>query len=234
MDAKPNPIGATINIEVEHMPFFGFVPSEELLKNIQTGIEKKNSNEPLYPLRDQTALLINEEIIDTLLIELVRRFPASDKRDTAEKLAGYVKSTVAVLLKQLLSKADNDVVRQSVDFSERSLFKDPQGQYRVGVNLDPNLVINLKNSFAEVQANGDVNRAVLAEQFKQFADATTNHFMRDFNKTLDLGMIKRKAADIGAAAVGKAVHIAIDKLIPNLNKDEIAAVAEYYDTLFFN
>ena len=54
------------------------------------------------------------------MIELVRRFPASDKRDTAEKLAGYVKSTVAVLLKQLLSKADNDVVRQSVEFSERS------------------------------------------------------------------------------------------------------------------
>ena len=58
--------------------------------------------------------------------------------------------------------------------------------------------------------------------------------MRDFNKTLDLGMIKRKAADIGASAVGKAVHMAIDKLIPNLNKDEITAVAEYYDTLFFN
>lgn len=214
------------------MPFFGFVPSEELLKNIQTGIEKKNSNEPLYPLRDQTALLINEEIIDTLLIELVRRFPASDKRDTAEKLAGYVKSTVAVLLKQLLSKADNDVVRQSVEFSERSLFKDPQGQFRVGVNLDSSLVTNLKNSFAEVQANGDVNRAVLSEQFKQFSDSTINHFMRDFNKTLDLGMIKRKAADIGASAVGKAVHMAIDKLIPNLNKDEITAVAEYYDTLF--
>lgn len=234
MDAKPNSIGATINIEVENMPFFGFVPSEELLKNIQTGIEKKNSNEPLYPLRDQTALLINEEIIDTLLIELVRRFPASDKRDTAEKLAGYVKSTVAVLLKQLLSKADNDVVRQSVEFSERSLFKDPQGQFRVGVNLDASLVTNLKNSFAEVQANGDVNRAVLSEQFKQFSDETINHFMRDFNKTLDLGMIKRKAADIGASAVGKAVHMAIDKLIPNLNKDEITAVAEYYDTLFFN
>lgn len=216
------------------MPFFGFVPSEELLKNIQTGIEKKNSNEPLYPLRDQTALLINEEIIDTLLIELVRRFPASDKRDTAEKLAGYVKSTVAVLLKQLLSKADNDVVRQSVEFSERSLFKDPQGQFRVGVNLDSSLVTNLKNSFAEVQANGDVNRAVLSEQFKQFSDSTINHFMRDFNKTLDLGMIKRKAADIGASAVGKAVHMAIDKLISNLNKDEITAVAEYYDTLFFN
>ena len=216
------------------MPFFGFVPSEELLKNIQTGIEKKNSNEPLYPLRDQTALLINEEIIGALLIELVRRFPASDKRDTAEKLAGYIKSTVAVLLKQLLSKADNDVVRQSIDFSERSLFKDPQGQPRVGTNLDASAVVNLKNSFAEVTANGDTNRAVLSEQFKQFADATINHFMRDFNKTLDLGMIKRKGADIGAAAVTKAVHIAIDKLIPSLNKVEIQAISEYYDTLFFN
>mgnify|MGYP003588238864 CR=1 FL=1 len=51
------------------MPFFGFVPSEELLKNIQAGIEKKNSNEPLYPLRDQTALLIKEELIDALVDE---------------------------------------------------------------------------------------------------------------------------------------------------------------------
>ena len=45
------------------MSYFGFVPSAELLKSIQTGIEKKNSNEPLYPLRDQTALMINDEII---------------------------------------------------------------------------------------------------------------------------------------------------------------------------
>ena len=216
------------------MPFFGFVPSEELLKNIQTGIEKKNSNEPLYPLRDQTALLINEEILNAVLIELVRRFPASDKRDTAEKLAGYVKSTVAVLLKQLLSKADNDVVRQSIEFSERSLFKTPEGQIRVGVELSSSLVTNLKNSFAEIKENGDINRAVLSEQYKQFADATINHFMRDFNKTLDLGMIKRKASDIGAAAVTKAVHIAVDKLIPSLNKVEIIAIAEYHDTLFFN
>ena len=56
--------------------------------------------------------------------------------------------------------------------------------------------------------------------------------MNDFNKTLDLGMIKRKAADIGSAAVLKAVHIAVDKIIPNLTKDELVALAEYHDTLF--
>ncbi|CAG69053.1 MULTISPECIES: hypothetical protein [Acinetobacter] len=216
------------------MPFFGFTPSDALLRNIQTGIEKKNSSEPLYPLRDEVALQINDEIIDALLVELVRRFPESDKRETAEKLAGYVKSTVAVLLKQLLSKAPNDIVQQSIEFSQRSLFKTSQGEYKVGETLDPTLVINLKNSFAEIQAGNQVDKHVLAEQYKQFADATIRHFMIDFNKTLDLGMIKRKASDIGAAAVTKAVHIAIDKLIPNLNRLELKALAEYHDTLFFN
>ena len=128
------------------MPFFGFIPSAELLSSIQTAQGKKNSSEPLYPLRDKTALLINEEIIDAILTELVRRFPASDKRDTAEKLAGYIKSTVAVLLKQLMSKSPNDVVKQSIEFSEKSLFKDAEGNFRVGEHLDASLVTNLKQS----------------------------------------------------------------------------------------
>ena len=214
------------------MPFFGFVPSETLLNSIQTGQQKKNSSEALYPLRDQTALLINDEIIDAILTELVRRFPPSDKRDTAEKLAGYIKSTVAVLLKQLLSKAPNDVVKQSIEFSEKSLFKDAQGQYRVGESLDASLVTNLKTTFADIRAGDDTNKAVLIELYKQFAEATVRHFMNDFNKTLDLGMIKRKAADIGSAAVIKAIHIAIDKIFPHLTKEELIILAEYHDTLF--
>ncbi|RLL33716.1 hypothetical protein D9K80_12430 [Acinetobacter cumulans] len=214
------------------MPFFGFIPSAELLSSIQEGHAKKNSSETLYPLRDKTALLINEEIIGATILAPVHLFPASDKRDTAEKLAGYVKSTVAVLLKQLLSKASNDVVKQSIEFSERSLFKDSAGSHRVGFSLDTSLVTNLKNSFAEIKNGADVNKAALAELYKQFAEAAVRHFMNDFNKTLDLGMIKRKAADIGSSAVIKAIHIAIDKIFPNLTKDELIALAEAHDDMF--
>lgn len=214
------------------MSYFGFIPSEALLKSVLNGIEKKNSNEPLYPLRDQSALMINDEIIDAILIELVRRFPPSEKRDTGEKLAGYIKSTVAVLLKQLLSKVPNDVARQSIEFSEKSLFKDHDGNYRIGTALKPELVTNLKNSYAEIKSGNDVNRAALSELYKQFAEAAVRHFMNDFNKTLDLGMIKRKASDLASSAVIKAIHIAIDKLIPNFTKEELLAAAEYHDTLF--
>ena len=176
--------------------------------------------------------MINDEIIHAILVELVHRFPASEKRVTAEKLAGYIKSTVAVLLKQLLGKSSNDVVKQSIEFSEQSLFKDPQGQYRVGTPLKAELVTNLKNNFAEIKSGNEINRAALSELYKQFAEAAVRHFMNDFNKTLDLGMIKRKASDLGSSAVIKAIHIAVDKLIPNLSKEELLALAEYHDTLF--
>ena len=124
------------------------------------------------------------------------------------------------------------MVKQSIEFSEKSLFKDAQGQYRVGESLDASLVTNLKTTFADIRAGDDTNKAVLIELYKQFAEATVRHFMNDFNKTLDLGMIKRKAADIGSAAVIKAVHIAIDKIFPHLTKEELIILAEYHDTLF--
>lgn len=216
------------------MPFFGFIPSAELLNTIQTAQKNKNSSEPLYPLRDKTALMINDEIIDAILTKLVRKFPVSDKRDTAEKLAGYIKSTVAVLLKQLLGKAPNEVVRESIAFSERSLFKDPEGNIRIGESLDANLVTNLKYQFAEVKAGNEIDKQTLSNLYKEFGEATVRHFMVDFNKTLDLGMIKRKAADIGASAVIKAINIAADKIILKLNKDELKAMAEYHDTLFYS
>lgn len=215
------------------MSFFGFIPTEQLLYNIELGTQKKNSSEPLYPIRDETALLVNTEIINAILTEVIHRFPLTDKRETAEKLAGFIQSTVAVLLKQLLNKSPNDVVKQSIEFSETCLFKDPSQQIRFGLALDLQLVKQLKDQYAEILSGNDVNRTTLSDLYKQFADATIGHFMIEFNKTLDLGMIKRKAADLATSAVTKAVHIAVDRLIPHLTKEELHALAEYHDTLFY-
>lgn len=217
------------------MAFFGFIPSESLLNKIQTAIGQKDSKEPLYPLRDEIALQVNDEIIDAIVTNLIHRFPETDKRETTEKLAHFVKSSVHFLLsKQLLSKAPNDVVRNSIEFSEQSLFKAPDGEWRLGEKLDAGLVTNLKHQFAQIQAGEKIDAHALAESYKMFAEATVRHYMHDFNHTLDLGMIKRKASDLGCSAVIKAVHIAIDKIIPHLNKRELKILAEYHDGLFFH
>lgn len=215
------------------MSFFGFIPTEQLLYNVELGTQKKNSAEPLYPIRDETALLVNNEIINAILTEVIHRFPLTDKRETAEKLAGFIQSTVAVLLKQLLNKSPNDIVKQSIEFSETCLFKDPSEQIRFGLALDPQLVKQLKDQYVEVLSGNDINLTTLSDLYKQFADATIQHFMIEFNKTLDLGIIKRKASDLATTAVTKAVHIAVDRLIPHLTKEELHALAEYHDTLFY-
>lgn len=112
-------------------------------------------------------------------------------------------------------------------------FKDPEGHFRIGESLDANLVTNLKHHYAELKAGQSIDKQAFSNLYKQFGEATVRHFMVDFNKTLDLGMIKRKAADIGASAVIKAINMAADKIILNLNKDELRAMAEYHDTLFY-
>lgn len=215
------------------MAYFGFVPSHDLILKIQTLISKKNSSEKLYEYRDEIALMINQEIIDALLTNVVKDFPQNDKKETAEKLAKFIQSSVAVLLKQLLGKASNTTVQQSIAFSKKSLFKTKNQDYVVGEILDQPIVINLKQHFAQLKAGEKTNLTLLAEDYKLFADETIRHFMHDFYQTLDLGMIKRKTADIGCTATTKAVRIAIDKIIPHLNKEELKVLAIHHDQLFF-
>ena len=212
--------------------YFGLIPSDELKSNIELAKTNRNSSELQYPLRDKIALKLNDELLDNVLVQLVQQFPASEKRDTAEKLAGYVRGTVRVLLNQLLGKAPNEQVLVSLEFLENSTFTDNQGTTRIGVELPDDLINQMKASFAEVHAgNGKAMREPLAHQFKLFADQLIKHYMTDFNKTLELGLIKRKAAEFATAAVVKAVHIAIDKLFPSLNQAELNEVAKHFETL---
>lgn len=212
--------------------YFGILPSDQLKADIDAAKKNRNSSEALYPLRDKIALKLNDDLIETLLVQLVQQFPASEKRDTAEKLAGYVRSTVSVLLKQLLGKADNAQVLKSLEFLEVSTFNDNNGAQRIGMQFPDDLVNQLKASFAEVHAgNGKAQREALTHQLKLFADQIIKHFMTDFNKTLDLGLIKRKAAEIATSAVSKAVHIATNKLIPSLSQEELEAVSRHYEQL---
>ncbi len=214
---------------------FGFIPSETLKSNIEKALlqAKEGSSEPMYIIRDLVSLGITDELIDTVLVQLVHMLPPSDKRETMEKLANFIKSTVHVLMKQLLSKEPNEKVLKSTEFLSQSttLY---QGQLRVGTVLPDELVAQLKHSFAEVFAgNGEAVRDALRTQFKKFSDVMIQHFMVDFTATLDLGLIKRKASQLAQSGITKALHVAIDKLVPNLSPTELQVFTKHYDALIF-
>ena len=145
--------------------YFGILPSAGLNQDIQLAQASRDSKEPQYPLRDKISLQLTDELLDNMLIKLVQQFPPSDKRDTTEKLAIKIRGIVETLLKQLLGKAPNEQVLESLSFMEKSLFTDNEGQQRIGTVLPDTLVADMKKSFAEVAAgNGKAQRDALTHQ----------------------------------------------------------------------
>ncbi len=215
--------------------YFGFIPSETLKNNTEKALlqAKEGGSEPMYIVRDLVSLGITDELIDISLVQLVHMLPPSDKRDTMEKLANFIKSTVHVLMKQLLSKEPDEKVLKSTQFLSEST-NVYQGQMRIGAVLPDDLVAKLKHSFAEVFAgNGESVRDDLRTQFKQFSDVMVQHFMVDFTETLDLGMFKRKASQLAQSGITKALHVAMDRLIPNLSPEELKVFTKHYDSVIY-
>lgn len=216
--------------------YFGFIPSPQLTNDIQNARAKAaaNGSEPLYPYRDSVATTINDELIENTLVQVVIDLPPNDKKDTMLKLANFIKSTSSSLLGQLLGKADNAQALKSLTFLDQSTHTDPQGVQRVGFELPESLVDQMKASFAAVAlGEGKSQRDALKTQFKLFADLAIKHYMEDFNKTLDLGMVKRGLASAAKGTITKAIHIAIDKLIPALGKEELMIFAAHYDQMIY-
>ena len=212
--------------------YFGIIPSESLSQDIQLAQAKRNSKEPLYPLREKISLKLTDELLNQMLLQLVQQFPPSEKRDTTEGLAIKVRGIVETLMKQLLGKAPNEQVLESLAFVENSLFTDNEGNQRIGTLLPDQLVRDMKHSFAEIAAgNGKEQREALTQQFKSFSDALIQHFMTEYNKTLGLGMVKRGIASVATSGVETAVHLVIKKLIPSLSQNELKVFAQHFDQL---
>lgn len=57
--------------------------------------------------------------------------------------------------------------------------------------------------------------------------------MSDFHQTLGLGLFKRKASELGCVTVKKAIHVALEQLLPKLTQDELKILAQHHDPLFF-
>ena len=152
--------------------YFGFIPTAELQTDIEKALirAKKSSGEPMYLIRDKVSLGITDELIETLLIQLVHMLPESDKRDTMEKLSNFIKSTVHMLMKQLLSKDSDENVLKSTQFLALSTHT-KAGQLRVGNRLPDDLVAQMQASFAAVAAGeGKATKPALATQFNLFND----------------------------------------------------------------
>jgi hypothetical protein len=215
--------------------YFAFKPADKVQQEIDALLGKVDggSKEPLHELHTRVSVAMIDEILKNCVEELVHRFQASaEGAGVLNTLLSILKSTAHVLVKQLLGKHSNeDVAKMAVFLRQRRVVL-ANGEVRHGFALPDAMAAQFKTVFAAIAAGeGKDKRVELNALMLSFADLALVHFYDDFVTPMDLGFIKRKAADLGRSTISKGIHVAINKLIPQLGNKELAIYADYYGSL---
>lgn len=200
---------------------------DELLKNLDAGISA-----PQHELHTRVSIEITDEILKHSVEELMQRFQSgAEGAGILSTLLGILKSTAHVLVRQLLGKHDNKEVAKMAQYM-RSRRVEANGEVRFGFELPVELAQRLKTIFAAIHAgDGVAQKAPLNAAMLTFAEVALVHFYDDFTAPMELGFIKRKGSDIGRSTINKGLHVAMNKLIPQLGQKELVVFADFYGSL---
>ncbi|MDI1302934.1 MAG: hypothetical protein PSX71_13595 [bacterium] len=203
---------------------------DELLKNLDAG-----SSAPQHELHTRVSVETSDEILKHSVEELMQRFQSgAEGAGILSSLLGILKSTSHVLVRQLLGKQDNKEVAKMVQYlrSRRVVLK---GEVLFGFEMPAELAQRLKTIFAAIAAgDGVAQKAGLTAAMLSFTDVAVAHFYDDFTAPMELGFIKRKASDIGRSTISKGLHVAMNRLIPQLGQKDLVVFAGFFDALFID
>lgn len=197
---------------------------DELLKNLDAG-----SAAPQHELHTRVSVELTDEILKHAVEELIHRFQAgAEGAGILSTLLGILKSTTHVLVRQLVGKHDNQAVAKMAEYL-RSRRVEVRGEVLFGFALSADLEQKFSTILAAIAAgNGVAQKADLNAAMLNFAEQALVRFYDDFTAPMELGFIKRKASDIGRSTINKGIHMAINKLIPQLGQKDLDVFGAHY------
>ena len=230
--------------------YFGFLPSTEL----NTALDEANSlvknalikntddslaRHSLDSHRNHITQLVKNELIDTMLVQIVASLPdESERKAQLQKICQTIATTTDKLLKTILGKASNAEVMPSFEFLEKkTLFVDLEGKQRVGFAINDRLGHELEQCFNAIQSGNTAdtpnNVAKLANLLSELTEACMQHFLIDFTKTLNLGMLKRSTIPVAQSVINKVSNVALHKLLPQMPQEGLERIVSHYQPLIY-
>lgn len=213
--------------------YFAFPSSDALRDSSLTLLEnfERNVKEPQSTLFIRVAQLFADEVVDMLLLNLVRgsETPHSSA-GVIESFAGLIKTTVHGLIKQLLSKMSNDELRPlSSVISDRRLTLSVDGTEKdyICFTMPADFHARFKRVL-ESGIKGERNPDELLACMEIFSEMAHVAFYEDSIKPLKLGFIGRKLTDVGGAAMRKGAISANRRLVPGLQGQELIDFCTYF------
>lgn len=196
---------------------------DELLRNLDSGV-----NAPQHELHTRVSLATADAILKNVVEDMMERFSGGESAGILHTLLGLLKGTTHMLIKQLLGKHDNaTVAKMAVFLRQRRVVVG--NEVRFGFEMPADMAATFEEAFAGIRAGqGTEQRAALNELMQRFADVAVSRYLDDFTSPMDLGFIKRKAAELGRGTINKGVHAALNKLIPSLDQKELEIFADFF------
>jgi hypothetical protein len=215
--------------------YFAIKPSDTLRDQITTLIKNLDSGvkEPQHKLHTQISILMTDEILDQLLMSIVNAMKGEGEgAGILGTLTNMLKSTVHMLIRQMLGKHDNaEVNRMAKYLRDRTLSLN--GEFRLGFPLTDAFGSNMIDLLNKALAGeGDKYRTQLTAAMGEFIDLSTARLYDDFVDPIQLGFILRKGANLGHTTINKGSHSAISRVFPTFNAEQIKTFAAIYADMF--
>lgn len=212
--------------------YFAFRASEELSSSSLTLMEhfERGSKEPQSALFVHVAQLFADEIVDTMLLNLVRAESGSAHANKLEGFAGIIKSTVNSLIKQVLGKMSNDELRPLSGYirERRKTFTVNGETHDYIAFVMPVDFYGRMHAVLEKGARGQKDADELLACMEQFHEMALTAFYDESLAKIKLGFIGRKVAEVGGAAIRKGSQSVSKHTVPHLEGDELKRFSEYF------
>lgn len=216
--------------------YFAFLGSDalrdsslKLLDNFERGV-----SEPQSALMIKTSQMFADEIVDVLLLNIVRSAEAGHSgAGVLEQFAGIIKATINTLIKQVIGKMNNEELRPLSSYiRERLLILTTAGTTKEYVAFPvPADFYTRFRAVLHQGAAGERNPQELLACMEIFTALSHKAFYEDSMKPIKLGFIGRKVVDVGGSAIRKGSQSAIRRLVPGLAGEELKQFSEYFLTM---
>lgn len=215
--------------------YYAFRLSDALRKDIHTiftALDNPSAG-PQYEGYAKASNAVADSIIQVLLLDLVDALSDHGHGEGAgllHSLAGVIKGTVHVLIRQMIGKSPNAELKEYARYlHDRTLLID--GQELFAFPLPEDLYQRFEQAFADIHAgNGEAHREQLRHLMNEFVDLAISYYFDEFTSKFKLGFILRKANDIGRATLVKACHATMNNLFPKLSQHELKLFADYFQS----
>ncbi len=148
--------------------------------------------------------------------------------------ANLASKTSGSLSSQLYKKASLQQLRAIADFFKRVLWWEPSNDTHAFITTDVSdeFALQFRALAAECKAGrGLQNREHASAMCKQFADTLIDDLFLAPTRHLDLGMVMRKVLSVGVEGVKKAVHEMINKVIKDVNEEQMLNFVVHYEKM---